>query len=137
LSFLLSTPPAHMDMEHCSRGERMPTTNARRIELRDAKMWRRETERQLRLGDHKSRCPCTLCLFGRPLLRSTQAKHLRDYGWHPMKRLQDEVNSLFLTGVFLFRYALVLRYSAQVGIDGVKSAGDATNPNRRFKNVPV
>lgn len=82
----------HMDMEERNGHGRLPTTNARRIELRDAKMWRRETERQMRTGSTTSRCPCTLCLFGRPLLRTTQAKHVRDYGRHPMKRLQEEVS---------------------------------------------
>ena len=84
---------AHMAMPHHSGDERLPTSNRRRMELRDAKMWRRETERQLRTGARTSRCPCRLCLFGRPLLRSTQAKHLRDYGRHPMKRLPEEVHS--------------------------------------------
>jgi len=58
--------------------------------MRDAKMWRRETERALRTGQSRSRCPCTLCLFGRPLLRTTQATHLRDFGRHPRKRLQPQ-----------------------------------------------
>lgn len=70
-----------------------PTTNGRRIELRDAKMWRRESERKARSGQRRSRCPCSLCLFGEPLLRTTHALHLRDYGRHPLKRLQPEVSS--------------------------------------------
>jgi hypothetical protein len=82
-----------MAMEQGIRGGRLPTSHTRRIELRDAKMWRRETERQARTGARTSRCPCTLCLFGKPLVRTTQAKHLRDYGRHPMKRLQEEVSS--------------------------------------------
>ena len=81
-------------MEQGIAGRRLPTTDSRRTELRDAKMWRRETERQRRTGTRTSRCPCTLCMFGKPLLRTTQAKHLRDYGRHPAKRLQEEVNSL-------------------------------------------
>ena len=32
-----------MAMEHRSGDERLPTSHAQRIELRDAKMWRRET----------------------------------------------------------------------------------------------
>ena len=71
--------------------EDLPTTHVRRVELRDAKMWRRESERQLRTGESRSRCPCTLCLFGRPLLRRTHATHLRDFGRHPMRRLQPQV----------------------------------------------
>ena len=82
---------ADMDMEPGRVVARLRTADARRIELRDAKMWRRETERQQRTGSRTSRCPCTLCLFGKPLLRSTQAKHLRDYGRHPLRRLQEEV----------------------------------------------
>ena len=70
---------------------RLPTTDARRIARRDAKMWLRETERQQRTRQARSRCPCSLCLFGRPLLRTTHAKHLRDFGRHPQKRLQPEV----------------------------------------------
>jgi hypothetical protein len=81
---------------------RLPTSHTRRIELRDAKMWRRETERQARTGARTSKCPCTLCLFGRPLLRTTQAKHLRDYGRHPMKRLPEEVGSHLSTPLLLF-----------------------------------
>ena len=81
-----------MDMEERNAHGRLLTTSARRIEIRDAKMWRRETERQMRTGIATSRCPCTLCLFGRPLLRTTQAKHVRDYGRHPMRRLQEEVS---------------------------------------------
>ena len=83
----------HMDMDQGNGVRRLPTSDARRTELRDAKMWRRETERQVRTGNRSSRCPCTLCLFGKPLLRATQAKHIRDYGRHPAKRLQEEVNS--------------------------------------------
>jgi hypothetical protein len=90
-------------MEHRREGVRPPTNNPRRIELRDAKMWRRETERHLRSGNRRSRCPCTLCLFGRPLLRTTQAKHLRNYGRHPMKRLQDEVHPLMQNIFVWFR----------------------------------
>ena len=71
----------------------LPTTDVRRIERRDAKMWRRETERETRTGQSRSRCPCTLCLFGRPLLRRTHAIHLREFGRHPMKRLQPQANS--------------------------------------------
>ena len=82
----------HMDMQERNAHGRPPTTNTRRIERRDAKMWRRETERLLRTGRPTSRCPCTLCLFGKPLLRTTQAKHVRDYGRYPMKRLQEEVS---------------------------------------------
>lgn len=85
---------ADMGMEQ-RRGEgRLGTSDAHRIELRDAKMWRRETERHMRTGSRTTRCPCTLCLFGRPLLRSTQAKHLRDYGRHPRRRLQEEVSHI-------------------------------------------
>jgi hypothetical protein len=82
-----------MDMDEGRGHDRLPTTNAMRIERRDAKMWRRETERELRTGSRTSKCPCTLCLFGRPLLRTTQAKHVRDYGRHPARRLQEEVSS--------------------------------------------
>lgn len=81
---------------HMDRGiaeGRPPTTNALRIQLRDAKMWRRETELLQQTGQSRSRCPCTLCLFGRPLLRTTHAKHLRDYGRHPLRRLQPQVHS--------------------------------------------
>ena len=74
--------------------EDLPTTDARRVQLRDAKMWRRETERQIRTGEARSRCPCSLCLFGRPLLRSTHGIHLRDFGRHPMRRLQPQVTDL-------------------------------------------
>ena len=70
---------------------RLPTTHPERLKRRDAKMWRRESERAGGLLDSKSRCPCTLCPFGRPLLRTTQARHLRDYGRHPTRRLQMEV----------------------------------------------
>jgi hypothetical protein len=80
-------------MEEGIGGGRLPISHTRRIELRDAKMWRRETERHARTGARTSRCPCTLCLYGKPLLRTTQAKHVRDYGRHPMKRLQEEVSS--------------------------------------------
>ena len=78
---------------------RLPTTDVRRIKLRDAKMWRRETERALRTGQSRSRCPCTLCLFGKPLLRRTHAIHLREFGRHPKKRLQPQAISgvLFLS----------------------------------------
>ena len=68
-----------------------PTTHAGRIKRRDAKMWLRETVKHAAAGLEKSRCPCTICLFGRPLLRSTQVRHLRDYGRHPVKRLQEQV----------------------------------------------
>lgn len=88
----------NMDMPEGNAGGRLPTTHARRIQLRDAKMWRRETDRQLGTGSRTSRCPCTLCMFGRPLLRATQAKHLRDYGRHPARRLQEEVKSNLVTG---------------------------------------
>ena len=84
----------NMDMEVGGEEGRLPTSHPRRIAMRDAKMWRRETEREIRTGSRTSRCPCTLCMFGRPLLRSTQAKHLRDYGRHPLKRLQEEVSCL-------------------------------------------
>ena len=83
----------NMDMDNRHGHGRLPTTDSRRMQLRDEKMWRRESERQMRTGDRTSRCPCTLCLYGRPLLRTTQAKHLRDYGRHPMRRLQEEVQS--------------------------------------------
>lgn len=86
---------------HC----RLPTTNALRMEMRDAKMWRRETERQFRTGSCTNRCPCTLCLFGRPLLRTTQAKHIRDYGRHPKRRLQEDVSSMVHHGP-LFAHAV-------------------------------
>lgn len=90
-------PTMHtMDMQQDDVAGRLPTSHPRRIELRDIKMWRRESERQLRSGSRTSRCPCTLCLFGRPLLRTTQAKHLRDYGRHPVKRLQEEVKHILL-----------------------------------------
>ena len=82
-------------MEHMSEascGGALPTTHARRIQLRDAKMWRRESERELRSGQCKSRCPCSLCLFGKPMLRTTHALHLREYGRHPLKRLQPQVS---------------------------------------------
>ena len=78
---------------------RLPTTHARRIQLRDAKMWRRESDRPGASSSSKSNCPCSLCLFGRPLLRSTQARHLRDYGRHPIKRLQPQVSSILLHNV--------------------------------------
>ena len=85
------------NMERGGHNGRLPTTHPRRIQMRDVKMWHRERVQQERTGDRTSRCPCTLCLFGRPLLRSTQAKHLRDYGRHPKKRLPLEVNySLFV-----------------------------------------
>jgi hypothetical protein len=83
----------------------LPTTDARRIQLRDAKMWRRETERETRTGQPRSKCPCTLCLFGKPLLRRTHAVHLRDFGRHPMKRLQPQANSLRLSHYCIFRHA--------------------------------
>ena len=89
-------------MSEASCGEGLPTTHARRIELRDAKMWRRETERAMRTGQSKSRCPCMLCLFGKPLLRTTHALHLRDYGRHPLKRLQPHVISLLATPFRMF-----------------------------------
>lgn len=73
--------------------EGLPTTDVRRVQLRDAKMWRRETERQLRTGETRSRCPCSLCLFGKPLLRRTHGIHLRDFGRHPMRRLQPQVTN--------------------------------------------
>ena len=78
-----------MARESCHEG--LPTSHPRRIEMRDAKMWRRETERELRTGQTRSRCPCSLCLFGKPLLRRTHAIHLRDFGRHPQKRLQPQV----------------------------------------------
>lgn len=93
------------DMEERNEHGRLPTTNALRMETRDAKMWRRETERQSRTGSRTSRCPCTLCLFGRPLLRTTQAKHIRDYGRHPMRRLQEDVSSMLHRGP-LFAHAV-------------------------------
>lgn len=68
-----------------------PTTHAGRIKRRDAKMWLRETVKHAVAGLEKSRCPCTICMFGRPLLRSTQVRHLRNYGRHPVKRLQEQV----------------------------------------------
>ena len=70
----------------------LPTTHPRRMEMRDAKMWRREAEKEARTGQTRSRCPCSLCLFGRPMLRSTHAVHLQQYGRHPMKRLQPQVS---------------------------------------------
>ena len=72
----------------------LPTTHVNRIELRDCKMWRRETERAMRSGQSRSRCPCTLCYFGKPLLRTTHAIHLRDFGRHPKKRLQPQAISV-------------------------------------------
>lgn len=69
------------------------TTHPLRIEMRDAKMWRRESVREWRTGETRSRCPCALCLFGKPLLRSTHAIHLRDFGRHPKKRLQPQVST--------------------------------------------
>lgn len=89
---------ALIEMDGGNGHGRLPTTHATRIENRDAKMWRRETQRELRTGSRTSRCPCTLCLFGRPLLRTTQAKHLRDYGRHPMRRMQEEVSCMPQTG---------------------------------------
>ena len=89
---------------HRAGQERLPTSHSRRIELRDAKMWRRETQRLLASGNRTSRCPCTLCLFGRPLLRATQAKHLRDYGRHPAKRLQSEVKSPNRIGILCLEF---------------------------------
>ena len=71
----------------------LPTTHVRRIELRDAKMWRRETEREARTGILRTKCPCSLCLFGKPMLRKTHAVHLRDFGRHPQRRLQPPVST--------------------------------------------
>lgn len=69
----------------------LPTTHPHRIQLRDAKMWRRETIREAATGRARSKCPCSLCMFGRPLLRRTQAVHLQLYGRHPRMRLQPQV----------------------------------------------
>ena len=106
----------NMAMEQGSADGRLPTTHAARIENRDAKMWRRETERQARTGNRTSRCPCTLCLFGRPLLRTTQARHLRDYGRHPLRRLQEEVRFLQPRGSLLFQ-------PTQPNCHGVRGSG--------------
>ena len=82
---------AYIGMDPGGNVRRLPTTHAMRMRKRDNKMWRRETERAGGLRDIKSKCPCRLCLFGRPLLRTTQARHLRDYGRHPSRRLQEQV----------------------------------------------
>ena len=82
--------------------ERLPTTHPLRIQMRDAKMWRRETQQERRTGQSKSRCPCSLCLFGKPLLRSTHAIHLRDFGRHPRKRLQPQVSAAMSDYSLLF-----------------------------------
>lgn len=94
-------------------------TDARRIKMRDAKMWRRESARQALEGNSRSRCPCSLCLFGRPLVRATQAKHLQDYGRHPQRRLQPQVQyillrhavCLFAVGFPCLMVAIVLVYA--------------------------
>lgn len=88
------------NMPHGSATEGLPTTHPLRIQMRDAKMWRRETQILRRTGQSTSRCPCTLCLFGKPLLRSTHAIHLRDFGRHPRKRLQPQV-SIAMSGYSL------------------------------------
>ena len=77
----------------------VPKTNARKIEMWDAKMWWREAERTMRSERARSRCPCLLCLFGKPLLRRTHALHLWNYGRHPMKRLQPQVRSMLAVEV--------------------------------------
>ena len=84
----------HLGMEARGNVRRLPTTHALRLKKRDGKMWRRETERAGGLWHIKSRCPCRLCPFGRPLLRTTQARHLRDYGRHPSRRLQYQVHPI-------------------------------------------
>lgn len=94
-------------MDHDRVLDKLPTTHASIIERRDAKMWRRESKRLGKSISSKSKCPCTLCLFGRPFLTSTQVKHLRDYGQHPLKRLQIEVNFIELYRVlFVSHYYL-------------------------------
>lgn len=95
----------NVNMNRNGMQARTPTTDEERIKMRDAKMWLRESIRDGVQGNSRSRCPCSLCLFGRPLLRATQAKHLQDYGRHPLKRLQPQVlhisvqHSLFLLAV--------------------------------------
>ena len=67
---------------------RLPTTDARRIEQRDAKMWWRIKQRTWFEAD-KEQVPMQTCLFGiRMFVRATHARHLRDYGRHHVRRLQ-------------------------------------------------
>lgn len=65
-----------------------------RISARDIKLRGRDLERASRLGYRRCRCPCRICIFGRPLLLSTQARHLEDFGRHPLRRQWTQVQVL-------------------------------------------
>ena len=80
---------SNVHMEHRGVEAKIPTTHAHKIEMRDAKMWRRESMRLGMQRNSRSQCPCSLCLFGRFMLWATLVKHLQDYEKHPMKWLQD------------------------------------------------
>ena len=102
---------AYIGMDPGGNVRRLPTTHAMRMRKRDNKMWRRETERAGGLRDIKSKCPCRLCLFGRPLLRTTQARHLRDYGRHPSRSCKNRYCTS--TGMYVRTRAWV-RYGLHV-----------------------
>ena len=45
----------------------VPIDHTDRIEVCDAKMWRRDVDRMACMACRRSKCSCRLCFFGRPV----------------------------------------------------------------------